>query len=156
MKSGIVHFLLFMFLLQIKSIRKHIVDHGVAPRSHGNVGKLPHNSFSLEVYQCVTRFLQAYCDKHGIKKKNGVVLLPKDTTFKSMFEECQVQSNEQNMTVPSYTTFRKLFKDQFPNVRMDQNSSKSDSKHSSHHSDHHPSTPSEDQDKSKEKILKIC
>ena len=155
MKSGIVHFLLFMFLLQIKSIRKHIVDHGVAPRSHGNVGKLPHNSFSLEVYQCVTRFLQAYCDKHGIKKKNGVVLLPKDTTFKSMFEECQVQSNEQNMTVPSYTTFRKLFKDQFPNVRMDQNS-KSDSKHSSHHSDHHPSTPSKDQDKSKEKILKLC
>ena len=144
--------------MQIKSIRKHIVDHGVAPRSHGNVGKLPHNSYSLEVYQCVTRFLQAYCDKHGIKKKNGVVLLPKDTTFKSIFAECQVQSSEQNMTVPSYTTFRKLFKDQFPNVRMDQ-SNKSDAKHTSHNhqSDHHhPSTPSKDQDKTKEKVLKIC
>ena len=68
----------------------------MSPRSHGNVGKLPHNSYSLEVYQCVQRFLQAYCDKHGIKKKNGIVVLPKDTTFKSMFEALQVQSSEQS------------------------------------------------------------
>ena len=53
------------------------------------------------------------------------------------------------MTVPSYTTFRKLFKEQFPNVRLDPHHGKSDSKN--HHSNVQadPTTPSKDSDKKK-------
>ena len=45
-------------LYQLKSIRKHVTNHGVVPRIHKNKGKKPHNVFQLDHYQLAHRFVE--------------------------------------------------------------------------------------------------
>ena len=56
-------------LHQIKSIRKHMMDHGVSPRVHGNHKRTPINVLPLDTYQLAIRFLEEYLEKHAIKNK---------------------------------------------------------------------------------------
>ena len=84
---------------QIKSVRKHMLDHGVSPRSHGNMGRIPHNTLSLDNYQFATRFLHAYFEKHAIKdkrQKQGVIKMPKNITCKTIHEAYQAYGTEVN------------------------------------------------------------
>lgn len=76
-----------------------MMKHGVSPRSHGNLGRIPHNTFSLDNYQFATRFLHAYFEKHAIKdkrQKQGIIKLPKNITFKTIHDAYQAYGAEVN------------------------------------------------------------
>lgn len=111
-------------LHQLKCIRKHLIDHGVTPRIHGNHRKKPHNTFSLDIYQHATRFLQAYFDEHCIKaslgKKKGLILLPATMSCKKIHTEYKSfgQLSKPGNKIMGYSTFRHFLKEQFPNLRF--------------------------------------
>ena len=56
------------------------------------LGRIPHNTLSLDNYQFATRFLHAYFEKHAIKdkrQKQGVIKMPKNITCKTIHDAYQ-------------------------------------------------------------------
>ncbi|XP_021941950.1 uncharacterized protein LOC110840943 isoform X2 [Zootermopsis nevadensis] len=129
---------------QLKRIRKHVMTHGVAPRIHGNHGKKPHNTFSLDIYRHTTSFLRHFIQRHTpgssvnqntssqqvtaattkCKSKSGSktppLYLPAEITRKTIHnayrEYCE--HFEPSIKVMGYTTFRHFMKEQFPHVKF--------------------------------------
>lgn len=110
---------------QIKRIRKHLMTHGVTPRVHGNHGKVPHNTFSLDIYKIATEFLKNFVELQEAKQKtklvkNAPLHLPPDITRKTVHDlytkHCRtISPNTKNM---GYSTFRRFMKVQFPQVKF--------------------------------------
>lgn len=113
---------------QLKRIRKHVMTHGVAPRVHGNHGKKPHNTFSLDIYKHATEFLKQYLEQHGGESVGGpgssgkhpCIQLPYDITRKSLHDSYREygQILEPGIKLMGYSTFRHFMKFQFPHVRF--------------------------------------
>ncbi|GLV39522.1 hypothetical protein CBL_09592 [Carabus blaptoides fortunei] len=109
---------------QLKCIRKHVMTHGVAPRVHGNHGKKPHNTFSLDIYRHATEFLKQYLETHtgetGITNTKQIIQLPWDITRKNLHDAYKEygQILEPGIKLMGYSTFRHFMKEQFPNVRF--------------------------------------
>ncbi|XP_012278431.1 uncharacterized protein LOC105698621 isoform X2 [Orussus abietinus] len=109
---------------QIKRIRKHLITHGVTPRVHGNHGKVPHNTFSLDIYKIATEFLKSFIKQQEVKQKkdtkNGPLHLPPDITRKTVHdlyaEYCKRLSPDPK--IMGYSTFRRFMKVQFPQVKF--------------------------------------
>lgn len=109
---------------QLKRIRKHVMTHGVAPRVHGNHGKKPHNTFSLDIYRHATEFLKQYLEQHtgetGISNSKQPIQLPWDITRKNLHDAYKEygQILEPGVKLMGYSTFRHFMKEQFPHVRF--------------------------------------
>lgn len=110
---------------QIKRIRKHLMTHGVTPRVHGNHGKIPHNTFSLDIYKIATKFLKNFIETQEAKQKtklakNAPLHLPPDITRKTVHEMYTQYCKEMSPDVKSmgYSTFRRFMKVQFPQVKF--------------------------------------
>lgn len=110
---------------QMKRIRKHIMTHGVTPRVHGNHGKVPHNTFSLDIYKIAIQFLKSFIELQEAKQKtkvarNAQLHLPPDITCKVVYasyvQYCKKMSP--NIKIMGYTTFRRFMKVQFPQVKF--------------------------------------
>lgn len=110
---------------QIKRIRKHLMTHGVTPRVHGNHGKIPHNTFSLDIYKIATEFLKNFIELQETKQKtkvakNAQLHLPSDITRKVVYDSyiqyCRKISPD--IKIMGYSTFRRFMKVQFPQVKF--------------------------------------
>ncbi|XP_031842307.1 uncharacterized protein LOC116431278 [Nomia melanderi] len=110
---------------QIKRIRKHLMTHGVTPRVHGNHGKIPHNTFSLDIYKIATEFLKSFIELQEAKQKtkvakNAPLHLPPDITRKVVYDlyiqYCRKVSP--NIKIMGYSTFSRFMKVQFPQVKF--------------------------------------
>lgn len=110
---------------QIKRIRKHLITHGVTPRVHGNHGKVPHNTFSLDIYKIATEFLKNFIETQEAKQKtklakNAPLHLPPDITRKTVHDlytqYCRKVSPD--IKIMGYSTFRRFMKVQFPQVKF--------------------------------------
>ncbi|XP_032669745.1 uncharacterized protein LOC116843451 [Odontomachus brunneus] len=110
---------------QIKRIRKHLMTHGVTPRVHGNYGKVPHNTFSLDIYKIATEFLKSFIEGQEAKQKtklskNAPLHLPSDITRKTVHDlytqYCKIVSPD--VKSMGYSTFRRFMKVQFPQVKF--------------------------------------
>ncbi|KPI91816.1 hypothetical protein RR46_15320 [Papilio xuthus] len=116
---------------QLKRIRQHVMTHGVAPRIHGNVGKKPYNTFTLDIYKHATNFLKEYLKQHasspkdvqpsgeGGKKTSKTVIIQGDSR-KHLFEAYKEYGEilEPGVKLMGYSTFRAFMKDQFPQVKF--------------------------------------
>nr|XP_023028044.1 uncharacterized protein LOC111516096 [Leptinotarsa decemlineata] len=109
---------------QLKRIRKHVMTHGVAPRVHGNHGKKPHNTFSLDIYRHATEFLKQYLEQHtgerDIVNTKQPIQLPWDVTRKNLHDAYKEygQILEPGIKLMGYSTFRHFMKEQFPHVKF--------------------------------------
>ncbi|XP_050497166.1 uncharacterized protein LOC126878467 isoform X1 [Diabrotica virgifera virgifera] len=109
---------------QLKRIRKHVMTHGVAPRVHGNHGKKPHNTFSLDIYRHATEFLKQYLEQHtgekDIVNTKQPIQLPWDVTRKNLHDSYKEygQILEPGIKLMGYSTFRHFMKEQFPHVKF--------------------------------------
>jgi len=113
---------------QLKRIRKHIKDHGVTPRVHGNHGKRPHNRFPLDIYQHATAFLQGYIQKSSPKiQKSGSsssssssssIQLPASRKTVYMAYAEYMEHFEPGVKVLGYSTLRHFMKLQFPLLKF--------------------------------------
>ncbi|CAB3360365.1 Hypothetical predicted protein [Cloeon dipterum] len=118
---------------QLKRIRKHVMTHGVVPRTHGNLGKKPHNTFSLEIYRHANDFIESYIEPYSIQtntqsksknaKKKITITLPQRITRKTLHNEykeyCEKLST--NSKTMGYSSFRHFISEQFPNIRFVKN-----------------------------------
>ncbi|XP_063230153.1 uncharacterized protein LOC134535135 [Bacillus rossius redtenbacheri] len=120
----------------LKRIRKHVMTRGVVPRVHGNHGKKPHNTFSLDIYRHATMFLKHFvkthtsasalpaadqpADKQKTVSKTPPLYLPPEVTRKTIHnayrEYCELF--EPTIKVMGYSTFRHFMKEQFPHVKF--------------------------------------
>ena len=110
---------------QIKRIRKHLITNGVTPRVHGNYGKVPHNTFSLDIYQIATNFLKNFIKEQEIKQKtkaanNSPLYLPADVTRKTVHDlyKDYCQHSYPNVKCMGYATFRTFLKVQFRQLKF--------------------------------------
>ncbi|EZA58343.1 hypothetical protein X777_01300 [Ooceraea biroi] len=110
---------------QIKRIRKHLMTHGVTPRVHGNHGKVPHNTFSLDIYKIATEFLKNFIEVQEARQKNRLAKnaplhLPPDITRKTVHDLYTQYCRKQSPDIKSmgYSTFRRFMKVQFPQVKF--------------------------------------
>lgn len=110
---------------QVKRIRKHLSIHGVTPRVHGNCGKVPHNTFSLDTYQVATNFLNDLIKAQDTNQKtkaskNSFVYLPTDITRKKlhdMYKDFCI-SKSSDIKIMGYSTFKTFLKVQFSRLRF--------------------------------------
>lgn len=126
---------------QLKRIRQHVMQQGVVPRVHGNMGKKPHNTFSLDMYKCAEHFVRQSIAQHHhtpqadsassssstgntvdaqqpTAPRPSVVLVSESRT--SMYEKFKKSALHPDGKIMGYTTFRHFIKKQFPNVRFAQ------------------------------------
>lgn len=109
---------------QLKRIRKHVMTHGVAPRVHGNHGKKPHNTFSLDIYRHATEFLKQYLEQHTgesvVTNSKQIIQLPWDITRKNLHDAYKEygQMLDPGVKLMGYSTFRHFMRDQFPQVKF--------------------------------------
>lgn len=110
---------------QVKRIRKHLMTHGVTPRVHGNHGKVPHNTFSLDIYQNATEFLKDFVKKQeeSLKTKlakNAPLHLSADVTRKAVHDMYlkYCKSITPNIKALGYSTFRRFMSEQFSQIKF--------------------------------------
>lgn len=101
----------------LKRIRHHVLNKGVVPRVHGNIGKKPHNTFSLDIYKCAERFIKEILASHIIADTNKPFILPGETRM-GIYNKFKESALHPDGKVMGYTTFRRFLKTQFPNVRF--------------------------------------
>ncbi|XP_015112364.1 uncharacterized protein LOC107038012 [Diachasma alloeum] len=110
---------------QIKRIRKHLITHGVTPRVHGNHGKIPHNTFSLDIYKIATEFLKNFLKQQEAKQKtkavkNAPLHLPPEISRKTVHDLYKEYCKKLSPSIKfmGYSTFRRFMKVQFPQVKF--------------------------------------
>lgn len=127
---------------QLKRIRKHVMTHGVAPRVHGNHGKKPHNTFSLDIYCHAREFLKQYLEQHtgerDILNTKQAIQLPWDVTRKNLHDAYKEygQILEPGIKLMGYSTFRHFMKEQFPHVKFCKMEPKTNTQHHNNHQQH--------------------
>ncbi|XP_076261209.1 uncharacterized protein LOC143197040 [Rhynchophorus ferrugineus] len=123
---------------QLKRIRKHVMTHGVAPRVHGNHGKKPHNTFSLDIYCHAREFLKQYLEQQtgerDILNTKQPIQLPWDVTRKNLHDSYKQygQILEPGIKLMGYSTFRHFMKEQFPHVKFCKMEPKNNNQHHNH------------------------
>lgn len=102
----------------LKRIRNHVMTHGVTPRVHGNIGKKPHNTFSLDMYKYAEHFVKEFLKAYSNDTTKAITLTGETkSSIYSKFKEFGVHPNGKIM---GFTTFRHFMQKQFPNVKYKQ------------------------------------
>lgn len=101
---------------QLKRIRKHVVTYGVAPRTHGNSRKKPHNRIPLDQYKKVENFLKEFLINftNDLTKPINISGTSRSSVYKC-YKEYAKDSQEKLI---GGTTFRHFMKERFPNVKF--------------------------------------
>lgn len=100
----------------LKRIRNHVMTHGVVPRVHGNMGKKPHNTFSLDMYKSVENFLKKYLKHFSYDRTKHLVI--HGETRANIYNSYKNQITNPDEKIMGYSTFRHFIGKQFPNVRF--------------------------------------
>lgn len=105
----------------LRRIRQHILMQGVVPRVHGNMGKKPHNTFSLDMYKCAEHFIKqmlAAKQSQSTETSSGKPFILTGETRSSIYQKFKDYAQHPDGKVMGYTTFGHFVKKQFPNVRF--------------------------------------
>lgn len=100
----------------LKRIRTHVMTVGVSPRVHGNLGKKPHNTFSLDMYKNVEMFLKKYLNHHTNDLSKHFVIYGE--TRANIYNSYKLQEKHPEGKIMGFSTFRHFMKKQFPNVKF--------------------------------------
>lgn len=112
-------------LKRLKNLSKFFQAHGIAPRLHGNIKRLPANTLSFQSVKYVVKFLSNYVEQHGLLlpgrvpgyKKDDIKLLPSSTSKKNVWKTyltaAQVSVDVQAV---AYLTFCSLWSSLLPSI----------------------------------------
>ncbi|XP_035826079.1 uncharacterized protein LOC106011983 [Aplysia californica] len=104
----------------------HYKEHGISPRQHGNLKKLPSNSLSFKDTRNVVDFIVNYAEDHAIMLPgrtphnwvSDVKLLPTNCSKKSVFDQySETLSSVPESRVVSYRSFRRIWAALLPFIR---------------------------------------
>ena len=80
---------------RLKNIAKSVADHGVVPRVHGNINRLPKHTLSLNSVEYVVRFFINFTEVHGLLlpgrvpgySRDDIKLLPSSMSKHDIWKE---------------------------------------------------------------------
>jgi hypothetical protein len=103
----------------LKQIRMHVLRHGVSTRTHGNLGKKPHNAFSLDMYKAVVAFVKSFISRHSGMSGNihGTIVIHGESVT-SCYRAYKQQYAGTTANFLGYSTFRDFLVKQFPNLKL--------------------------------------
>ena len=110
---------------RIENLMVHFADHGLVPRTHGNLKHLPKHALSFTTIEYVVKFLVNHAENNAILlpgripgyKETDIKLLPSSTSKRRIwrFYHESVQSINAEHSV-AYSTFNKLWKSLLPSI----------------------------------------
>lgn len=104
----------------LKIIRSHVMANGVMPRVHGNIGKKPHNSYSLDAYKCAETFVKQYlADRHFDVGSSKPIVIAGESR-KTVYDKFKESGYYPNEKIMGFSTFRHFMAKQFPLVKFTQ------------------------------------
>ena len=112
---------------QMKRIRKHIITKGIKARIHGNMGRKPHNTFSVDIYQHASAFLHSYMKRnfgHNIdssEENQKEITMPIDLNRRKIHNDYKeyCENFEPDFKMMGYSTFRQFMTSEFPYIVFD-------------------------------------
>ena len=110
----------------MKAIKKHLLENGPVPRTHGNTGKRPVNALAFPVLKRCSDFVVAFAAEFGLPHpapthgRAGMppTYLPAPETVKSVHTKYSVACTAEESRVGSYTTFRRIWRSCFPHIKF--------------------------------------
>lgn len=103
-------------IYHLKKVKMHVLKNGVVSIEHGNAHKMPHNAFSLDIYQRADNFLRQYL-KIGDSSSGSNKPITLTQPLTRVYQEYKEYDKESTQTM-GYTTFRVFLRKRFPNVKL--------------------------------------
>lgn len=107
-------------IYHLKTIRSHVMTNGVMPRVHGNIGRKPHNSYSLDAYKCAETFVKQYLADRHIDAGSSKPIVIAGESRKTVYDKFTESGYYPNEKIMGFSTFRHFMAKQFPLVKFTQ------------------------------------
>lgn len=103
----------------LKIIRSHVMSNGVTPRVHGNIGKKPHNSYSLDAYKCAETFVKnLLSNKFKVDVAPTKPIIVGGISRMGIYEKFKESGHYPNEKLMGFGTFRHFMSKQFPLIKF--------------------------------------
>lgn len=111
---------------RLENLKRHYKNHGIMPRIHGNKGKMPVRTCSMDTLQHVITFLDNYAEEHAVAlpgrvpgfKRSDIKLLPSSATKASIHRLYEQSAESAGLPVVSYSKFVTMWNELRPLVRI--------------------------------------
>lgn len=111
---------------RLENLKQHYKNHGIMPRIHGNKGKMPIRTCSMDTLQHVITFLDNYAEEHAVAlpgrvpgfKRSDIKLLPSSATKASIHRLYEQSAESAGLPVVSYSKFVTMWNELRPLVRI--------------------------------------
>ena len=111
---------------RLENLKRHYKEHGISPRSHGNKGKMPVGTCSMDTLQQVISFLDNYTEEHAVAipgrvpgfKRSDIRLLPSSATKASIHRLYEQSAERAGLPVVSYAKFVDMWNKLRPHKRI--------------------------------------
>ena len=115
-----------MGIKQYKNLCKHYDENGFVPPVHGNVGKRPSNSYSVEDEKKAVDFIKNFADIHAMPlpgrmprmKDYTVMMLPSDVTKHNIWKSYVTSCVESASNPVSLTKFKEIWNMYLPQISV--------------------------------------
>ncbi|XP_056002594.1 uncharacterized protein LOC130049247 isoform X2 [Ostrea edulis] len=121
----------FLFLHDIgekhfKNLVKHMKTHGIKPRTHGNIGKKPHNALSFEEIKFVVQFINRYSEDNGLpmpaaprgRDSEPPIFLPCSTPKNEIHQLYVEACHEVQIRAVKLSSFYSIWSACLPNIQI--------------------------------------
>lgn len=111
-------------IYHLKTIRSHVMTIGVTPRVHGNIGKKPHNSYSLDAYKSAETFVKHFLSNQFNIDTTGTSkpIIVSGVSRKGVYDKFIESGHYPNEKLMGFSTFRHFMAKQFPLIKFSQKS----------------------------------
>ncbi len=111
---------------RLENLMLHIQNHGISPRLHGNLKRLPHNALSFVCVENVIRFLVNYAATNAILlpgripgyRSTDIKLLPSSVSKSGIWKLYNDSAESDGVKSVGYSTFNKLWKSLVPSITI--------------------------------------
>ena len=121
----------FLFFLDVSkklftSLATHYDINGITPRRHGNVNRLPQNTFSEETNAKISKFIQNFAEENGVflpgrdpgRRDEKNILIPSYESKASIYKYYADSCQKANVVCASYSLFCERWNKLFPYIKV--------------------------------------
>ena len=110
----------------LKNLQKHLKDHGITSRIHGNKGRLPPNAFSFETVKALVDFIQNYAVVFGLpqpaaqsgRAKKAPIYLPASENYITVHNKYVESCILKDRPAAKYHSFRQIWLHCVPHIKF--------------------------------------
>lgn len=111
---------------KFENLQKHLAQHGLVPRVHGNKGRKPKHAFTFPIVENVVKFVKHHAEVFGLPHpaplhgRDGMppVFLPASQNFKSVHRMYVAACQPLEMKAVGISSFRAIWHHCLPHIRF--------------------------------------